>query len=57
MTSLTLAIIMGSVIVSVSLFSGLMAIANELLELRKMLRGLCIDVNHYTKSEQEGDEK
>lgn len=59
--NLLVAIIIGSIIFAVRLFFGiyygLMAVSDSLYTLCKVLCGLRINVNHYTKSEQEGGAK
>ena len=59
--NLSVAIIIGSAIVAVSLFFGiyygLMAVSDSLYTLCHVLCSLRINVNHHTKSEQEGGTK
>ena len=58
MMNLSVAILLGSIIIATSLFFGiyygLLAISDSLYTVCKVLCDLRININHYTKSEQEG---
>ncbi len=55
--TLPIAIATGCVFIAVGVFFGLKTISDALYALWKLLHDLRIDVNHYTKSEQEGGAK
>ena len=52
--NLSEAIVIGSAFVAVGIFVGLKAISDALYALWNLLYDLSININHYTKSEEEG---
>ena len=55
--NLSAAIVTGSAFIAVGIFFGLKTISDALYALWKLLHDIRININHYTKSEQEGGEK
>ena len=55
--NLSVAIVMGSAFVAAGIFFGLKTIADALYALWNMLHDWRININHYTKSENEGGDK